>query len=55
MNQAIIWQQVELFTFLMTALGAGLVFIFKKEMGKAFSVLFWFAAGVMMRRLYGRC
>ncbi len=50
MNQAIIWAAGGTgFTFLMTALGAGLVFIFKKEMGKGIQRAFLgFAAGVMI-------
>lgn len=50
MNQAIGWAAMGTgFTFLMTALGAGVVFIFKKEMGKNIQRAFLgFAAGVMM-------
>ena len=37
MNQAILWAAAGTgFTFLMTALGAGVVFIFKKDMGKMY-------------------
>lgn len=50
MNQAIIWAAGGTgFTFLMTALGASVVFIFKKEMGKNIQRAFLgFAAGVMI-------
>ncbi len=50
MNQAISWAAMGTgFTFLMTALGAGVVFIFKKDMGKNIQRAFLgFAAGVMM-------
>ena len=50
MNQAIGWAALGTgFTFLMTALGASVVFIFKKEMGKNVQRAFLgFAAGVMM-------
>ena len=50
MNQAILWAAGGTgFTFLMTALGAGVVFIFKKEMGKNVQRAFLgFAAGVMI-------
>lgn len=50
MNQAIVWAGAGTgFTFLMTALGASVVFIFKKEMGKSIQRGFLgFAAGVMM-------
>ncbi|MDE7048897.1 MAG: ZIP family metal transporter, partial [Lachnospiraceae bacterium] len=50
MNQAIGWAAMGTgFTFLMTALGASVVFIFKKEMGKSIQRAFLgFAAGVMM-------
>ena len=50
MNQAIMWAAMGTgFTFLMTALGAGVVFIFKKEMGRNIQRAFLgFAAGVMM-------
>lgn len=50
MNQAILWAAAGTgFTFLMTALGAGVVFIFKKDMGKNVQRAFLgFAAGVMM-------
>lgn len=50
MNQAIMWAAGGTgFTFLMTALGASVVFIFKKEMGKSVQRAFLgFAAGVMM-------
>lgn len=50
MNQAIIWAALGTgFTFLMTALGAGVVFIFKKDMGKSLQRIFLgFAAGVMI-------
>lgn len=50
MNQAISWAAMGTgFTFLMTALGAGVVFIFKKEMGKSIQKAFLgFAAGVMI-------
>lgn len=50
MNQAIGWAAMGTgFTFLMTALGASVVFIFKKEMGKSIQKAFLgFAAGVMI-------
>ena len=50
MNQAILWAAAGCgFTFFMTALGASVVFIFKKEMGKNVQRAFLgFAAGVMM-------
>ena len=50
MNQAIGWAAMGTgFTFFMTALGASVVFIFKKEMGKNIQRAFLgFAAGVMM-------
>lgn len=50
MNQAISWAAMGTgFTFLMTALGASVVFIFKKEMGKSIQKAFLgFAAGVMV-------
>ena len=50
MNQAIGWASAGTgFTFLMTALGASVIFIFKKEMGKGIQRAFLgFAAGVMM-------
>ncbi len=50
MSQAIIWAASGTgFTFFMTALGASVVFIFKKEMGKSIQRAFLgFAAGVMM-------
>ena len=50
MNQAISWAAMGTgFTFLMTALGASVVFIFRKEMGKNIQRSFLgFAAGVMM-------
>lgn len=50
MNQAIGWAAMGTgFTFLMTAIGASVVFIFKKEMGKNIQRAFLgFAAGVMM-------
>lgn len=50
MNQAISWAALGTgFTFLMTAFGASVVFIFKKEMGKNIQRAFLgFAAGVMM-------
>lgn len=50
MNQAISWATAGTgFTFLMTALGASVVFIFRKEMGKNIQRAFLgFAAGVMM-------
>lgn len=50
MNQAILWAGAGTgFTFLMTALGASVVFIFKKEMGKNIQKAFLgFAAGVMI-------
>lgn len=50
MSQAIRWAGVGTgFTFLMTALGASVVFIFKKDMGKNIQRAFLgFAAGVMM-------
>lgn len=50
MNQAIGWAAMGTgFTFLMTAFGASVVFIFKKEMGKNIQRAFLgFAAGVMM-------
>lgn len=50
MNQAISWAALGTgFTFLMTALGASVVFIFRKEMGKSIQRAFLgFAAGVMM-------
>lgn len=50
MNQAIIWAFMGTgFTFLMTALGASVVFIFKKEMSQNVQRVFLgFAAGVMM-------
>lgn len=50
MNQAISWAGAGTgFTFLMTALGAGVVFIFKKEMSKNIQRAFLgFAAGVMI-------
>ena len=50
MNQAIIWAAGGTgFTFFMTALGASVVFIFKKEMGKNIQRAFLgFAAGVMI-------
>ena len=50
MNQAISWAALGTgFTFLMTALGASVVFIFRKEMGKNIQRSFLgFAAGVMM-------
>ena len=50
MNQAIGWAAMGTgFTFFMTALGASVVFIFKKDMGKNIQRAFLgFAAGVMM-------
>jgi len=50
MNQAIMWAAAGTgFTFFMTALGASVVFIFKKEMGKNIQRAFLgFAAGVMI-------
>ena len=50
MNQAIGWVGAGTgFTFLMTAVGASVVFIFKKDMGKNVQRIFLgFAAGVMM-------
>ncbi len=50
MSQAISWAAAGTgFTFLMTALGASVVFIFKKDMGKNVQRTFLgFAAGVMM-------
>ena len=50
MNQAIIWAALGTgFAFLMTSLGAGVVFIFRKEMGKNVQRAFLgFAAGVMI-------
>ncbi len=50
MKQAIMWAAAGTgFTFFMTALGAGVVFIFKKEMGKNIQRAFLgFAAGVMI-------
>ena len=50
MSQAISWAAAGTgFTFLMTALGASVVFIFKKDMGKNVQRAFLgFAAGVMM-------
>ena len=50
MNQAIMWAAAGTgFTFLMTSLGAGIVFFFKKEMGKNVQRAFLgFAAGVMI-------
>lgn len=50
MNQAIMWAALGTgFTFLMTALGASVVFFFKKEMGNNIQRAFLgFAAGVMM-------
>ena len=50
MNQAISWAAMGTgFTFLMTALGASVVFILRKEMGKNIQRSFLgFAAGVMM-------
>lgn len=50
MNQAIIWAGAGTgFTFFMTALGASVVFIFKREMGKNIQKAFLgFAAGVMI-------
>lgn len=50
MNQAISWAAMGTgFTFLMTAAGAGVVFIFKKNMGMNVQRAFLgFAAGVMM-------
>ena len=50
MNQAIMWAALGTgFTFFMTALGAGVVFFFKKEMGNNIQRAFLgFAAGVMM-------
>lgn len=50
MNQAIGWAALGTgFTFFMTALGASVVFIFKREMGKSIQRVFLgFAAGVMM-------
>ena len=50
MNQAIGWAGAGTgFTFLMTAVGASVVFIFKKDMGKNVQRIFLgFAAGVMM-------
>lgn len=50
MNQAITWAALGTgFTFLMTALGASVVFIFKKDMGKSIQrILLGFAAGVMI-------
>ena len=50
MNQAISWAAMGTgFTFLMTARGAGVVFIFKKDMGKNIQrACRGFAAGVMM-------
>lgn len=50
MNQAIMWAAAGTgFTFLMTALGASVVFIFKKDMGKNVQRAFLgFAAGVMI-------
>lgn len=50
MNQAIIWAAAGTgFTFFMTALGASVVFIFRKEMGKNIQRAFLgFAAGVMV-------
>ena len=42
MNQAIIWAALGTgFAFLMTSLGAGVVFIFRKEMGKNVQRAFW--------------
>lgn len=50
MNQAIGWAGAGTgFTFLMTALGASVVFILRKDMGKNIQRAFLgFAAGVMM-------
>lgn len=50
MNQAILWAAAGTgFAFFMTALGSGVVFIFKKEMGKNIQRAFLgFAAGVMI-------
>lgn len=50
MNQAVLWAAAGTgFTFFMTALGASVVFIFKKEMGKNIQRAFLgFAAGVMI-------
>ena len=50
MNQAIGWDGAGTgFTFLMTALGASVVFICKKDMGRSIQRIFLgFAAGVMM-------
>lgn len=50
MNQAILWAAAGTgFTFFMTSLGASVVFIFKKEMGKSIQRAFLgFAAGVMI-------
>ena len=50
MNQAIGWAAMGTgFTLLMTSLGASVVFIFRKEMGKSIQRAFLgFAAGVMM-------
>lgn len=50
MNQAIMWAAAGTgFTFFMTALGASVVFIFKKEMGQNIQRAFLgFAAGVMI-------
>ncbi len=50
MNQAVVWAALGTgFTFLMTTLGASVVFIFKKDMGKNIQKAFLgFAAGVMI-------
>lgn len=50
MNQAIMWAAAGTgFTFFMTSLGASVVFIFRKEMGKSIQRAFLgFAAGVMI-------
>lgn len=50
MNQAVIWAALGTgFAFLMTVLGAAVVFIFKKDMGKSVQKAFLgFAAGVMI-------
>ncbi len=50
MNQAVVWAALGTgFTFLMTTLGAAVVFIFKKDMGRNIQKAFLgFAAGVMI-------
>ena len=50
MNQAVRWAAMGTgFTFFMTALGASVVFMFKKNMGKSIQRAFLgFAAGVMI-------